>query len=39
MAENGEASPDRPGSESGAEVREGFHRNLGDPMIDHSMTP
>jgi hypothetical protein len=38
-AVNGEANPDRPGSESGAKVQEGFLRNLGDPMIDHLVTP
>lgn len=36
MADIGEANPDRPGSESEAKVREGFPRNLGDPVCDHS---
>ena len=33
-AARGEANPDRPGSEIGAKVQEGFPRNLGDPVFD-----
>jgi hypothetical protein len=34
LAAKGEANGDRPGSESGAKVWDGFPRNLGDAVFD-----